>query len=95
MAEIVQRIKATAVVNEKNIPLLVWSRRVYTDDGHGNRTELGPMFFFFWTNQVEIEENDYVIIEISEGYKLALSPGIVFQSGSERIELREDRKSVV
>jgi hypothetical protein len=89
MTEILRRLKGTATVNEKNIPLLVWSRRVYTDDNHGNHTELGPMFFFFWTNQAEIEENGYVTMDIAEGHKLALAPGAVFQSGSERIELKD------
>ena len=95
MAEILQRIKGTAGVTEKNIPLLLWSRRVYTDDNDGNRTELGPMFFFFWTNQAEIEENGYVTMDISEGHKLALAPGAVFQSGSERIELKDHQLTLV
>jgi hypothetical protein len=95
MGEILQRLKVTAAVNEKNIPLLVWSQRVYTDDNHGNHKELGPKFFLFWTNQAEVEENGYVTMHIAEGQKLALAPGALFQSGSERIELKDHQLTLV
>jgi hypothetical protein len=95
MREILQRLKGTAAVNEKNIPLLAWSQRVYTDDNRGNRKELGPKFFLFWTNQAEIEENGYVTMHIAEGHNLALAPGAVFQSGSKRIELKDHELTLV
>jgi hypothetical protein len=95
MTEILQRLKGTVAIDGKNIPLLVWSHSVYTDDNHGNRTELGPKFFLFWTNQTEIEENGYVTMHIAEGHKLALAPGAVFQSGSERIELKDHQLTLV
>ena len=95
MTEILRRLKGMAAVNEKNIPLLAWSRRVYTDDNHGKHTELGPMIFFFWTNQAEIKENGYVTMDIAEGHKLALAPGAVFQSGSQRIELKDHQLTLV
>jgi hypothetical protein len=53
------------------------------------------MFFFFWTNQAEIEENGYVTMDIAEGHKLALAPGAVFQSGSQRIELKDHQLTLV
>jgi hypothetical protein len=95
MREILQRLKGKPTVNEKSIPLLAWSQRVYTDDHHGNHKELGPKFFLFWTNQAEVEENGYVTMPIAEGHKLALAPGAVFQSGSKRIELKDHQLTLV
>jgi hypothetical protein len=95
MREILQRLKRTLAVNEKNIPLLAWAQRVYTGDNHANHSELGPKFFLFWTNQAEVEENGYVTMPIAEGHKLALAPGAVFQSGSKRIELKDHQLTLV
>jgi|ERR1700722_5023992 hypothetical protein len=76
------------------IPLLVWSSRSYSDDKSGNRTELGPMFLFCWTNDSEIDQNKYLIANVGDR-KLALAPSAIFQSGSHRIEQIDDRLTLV
>lgn len=88
MRAIVQGFKEASVANTngRKIPLLVWSSKTYSDDNLGNRTELGPMFFFCWTDDNEIDQNHYLTIGIADGRKLALAPNAIFQSGSHRIE---------
>jgi hypothetical protein len=88
MRAIVQGFKEASMTstNERNIPLLVWSNRTYYDDSRGNRTELGPMFFFCWTDDNELDQNNYLTIDLADGRKIALAPNAIFQSGSHRIE---------
>ena len=93
MRTIVQGFKEEVVTstNGRKIPLLVWSSGTHSDDNLGNRTELGPMFFFCWTDDNEIDQNRYLTIGIAGGRKLALAPDAIFQSGSHRIEQIGDR----
>jgi hypothetical protein len=75
----------------KPIPLLAWSERSYFDDQTGRRTELGPQFYFCWTDDNEIEENGYLTLEIARGDRLALAPGELFRSGSHQIDLKDGK----
>jgi hypothetical protein len=94
---ILQGFKQAAAVrdNGKNIPLLVWSSRTYRDDNLGNHTELGPMFFFCWTDANEIDQNHYLTIGLQDGRNLALAPSAIFQAGSHRIEQIGGRLTLV
>ncbi len=73
------------------IPLLAWSERSYFDESSGRRTEFRPQFFFCWTDDTEIEDNQYLTLEIAQGDKLALAPGELFRSGSHQIDLKVGR----
>jgi hypothetical protein len=97
MKAIVQGFTQVAAVrdNGRNIPLLIWSSRTYRDDNLGNQAELGPMFFFCWTDSSEIDQNHYLTIGMQDGRNLALAPSAIFQSGSHRIEQIGDRLTLV
>jgi len=75
---------------EKDIPLLVWSQKTFSDDKLGNRTDLGPMFFFFWTGEREIEQDADFVTELTKDRKLALAPGSVFLSDRAEIVLKDN-----
>ena len=79
----------------RTIPLLVWSSRSYSDDRSGNRIELGPMFLFCWTNEGEIDQSNYLTIDVVGGRKLALGPSAIFQSGSHRIDQINHRLTLI
>ena len=90
--EILKRLYETGgSAKEKDIPLLVWSRRTVSDDKLGNRTDLGPMFFFFWTGEREIEQDDYFVTELTKDRKLALAPGSIFRADKAEIVLKDNR----
>jgi hypothetical protein len=85
---------SVTVTAPKPIPLLAWSERSYFDDSAGHRTELGPQFYFCWTDDNEIEANKYFTLDIALGGKLALAPGELFRSGSHLIDLKDGRLSL-
>jgi hypothetical protein len=76
---------------QKRIPLLAWSERSYFDDYAGHRTEFGPQFYLSFTNEEEIDNNEYFTTETHHGGRLALAPGALFRSGSHMIDLRNGK----
>jgi hypothetical protein len=75
----------------RRIPLLAWSERSYFDDSTGHRTEFRPQFYFSWTNDEEIIDNEYFTTETDHGGRLALAPGELFRSGSHKIDLKDGK----
>jgi hypothetical protein len=67
---------------EDSVLLLSWPSRVTRVDHSGNRTELGPGFYFSWSDPKQIEEYGYLTVKLDGGDELALAPGKFFRSGS-------------
>jgi hypothetical protein len=76
---------------ELSVPLLSWASRVMLDDLAGNRTELGPQFYFTWSTPQQIREYGYLTLTLDNGDELALAPGDFFRSGNHRIDQKDDR----
>ena len=74
-----------------SVPLLSWASRVTRVDHSGNRTELGPGFYFSWSDPKQIEEYGYLTLKLDSGDVLALAPGKFFRSGSYRIDQKDGR----
>jgi hypothetical protein len=74
-----------------DVPLLLWSRRSYFVGNSGERTEFGPRFYLYWTNQAEIEKSNYFTMQVAEDIEIAFSPGDLFRHGSHQIDLRDGR----
>jgi hypothetical protein len=92
IAEILKRFDQTGGGSkEKDIPLVVWSQRTFSDDKLGNRTDLGPMFFFFWTGELEIEQDGYFVVDLTKDQQLALAPGSIFRADRAEIVLEDNR----
>jgi hypothetical protein len=85
IAERYRHFSAAAPVG-KSIPVLLWSTRSRFDDNESNRTELGSRFYFYWTNEREIREYDYLTINVADVGQLALAPGELFKTGAHKIE---------
>ena len=64
---------SAAAPSGKSIPVLLWSTRSHFDDNEGDRTELGSRFYFYWTNEREIKEYDYLTIDVADVGQLALN----------------------
>ena len=74
----------------KTIPALFWSPRFYFEDINGNSALLAPRFYFYWTNEDEIEECGCLKINVPGVGELALGPGSLFGAGSHTIGAQED-----
>lgn len=87
------RDPAAEGVRQRNgdIPLLLWSRRSHFVSNSGERTEFGPQFYLYWTNQTDIETSKYATTSLSTNIGIALSPGDLFRTGSHQIDLREGK----
>lgn len=74
-----------------DVPLLLWSNSTYFVSNSGERTEFGPQFYLYWTNQTEIENSNYATTFLSKDIEIALSPGDLFRNGSHHIDLRDGK----
>jgi hypothetical protein len=49
------------------------------------------MFFFFWTAELEIEQEHYFVADLTKDRKLALAPGSIFRADRAEIALKDSR----
>ncbi len=82
---------AITAARQTLIPLLAWAVRTYFDDASGRRTELGPQFYFSWTDAAEVKRNEYFVLQMAPVGKLALAPGELFQSGTHQIDVKDGK----
>ena len=74
-----------------DVPLLLWSKSTSFVSNSGERTEFGPQFYLYWTNQTEIENSKYATTLLSKDIEIALSPGDLFRDRSHHIDLRDGK----
>ena len=94
MALISEKCQDPAIASRKkkdSIPLLSWAIRVTHTDNAGHRTDLGPQFFFTWSNAKQVEEYGYLTFKLEDDGELALAPGEFFRTGKHRIDQKDGR----
>ena len=74
-----------------DVPLLLWSKSTSFVSTSGERTQFGPQFYLYWTNQTEIENSKYATTFLPKNIEIALSPGELFRNGSHHIDLRDGK----
>jgi len=87
-----EKMKDPVIASKKtgqSVPLLSWATRVTWVDNSGDRTELGPRFYFSWSDPKQIEEYGYLTLKLDDMEELALAPSKLFRSGTHKIDERE------
>jgi hypothetical protein len=72
------------------LPRLKWASRVSLSKPSGQATELGPRFFFSWTNPQECRNEGDLIVQAPGFGSLSLAPGNLLAAEPHTIDVQDD-----